>query len=408
MILASALGHELNLILGICGLIVLFGLLLKRFNQPYIIAYIITGVILGPSGFGMVSDVHVAELVGEFGLVILMFFIGMEISLRDFINKWRIALFGTGLQVVFSILIILLIGSIYGWEFKRVLLIGFIISLSSSAVVIKLVQDGGLSQSKIGQHVISILLTQDVLIVPMIVIMSFFGEGINIQQIGLQILGGVLTAGFLIFLLKKKTIHLPFDKYLRHDHELQVFASMIVCFGLAFITSSFELSAGLGAFVAGLFVHASPSTRWLHDSLHSFRVVLISVFFLSIGFLIDMDFLVRNWIIVSILVLAAYVSNHGINAFALKMLGNRWRESLFGGSLLAQVGEFSFVLASLGYHANIITNFSYQLTIIVISITIFISPFWVLFTKTALGINESALPQEYSGTNYEQEHGKEI
>ena len=382
LIIASVLGHELNILLGVSGLILLLGLVLKKVGQPYIIAYIMTGVILGPSGFSLVTNYETAEVIGELGLVILMFFIGMEISIRDFISKWRIALYGTGMQVLFSVLIILILGMYLEWSYKRILLLGFIISLSSSAVVIKLIEDNQLNQLQIGQNVISILLTQDIMIVPMIIIMSFFsGGGVQLAEVVLQLFGGLLIVVFLVYLLKKKTVALPFSEQLKSDHELQVFASLIVCFGLALLTSLFHLSAGLGAFVAGLFVHASPSTKWLHDSLHSFRVILISVFFLSVGMLIDLDFLTQNWGIISLLVIGVYISNHGINAISLKFLGNSWKESIYGGSLLAQVGEFSFVLASLGYHSDIISTFSYQLTIIVISITIFISPFWALLTK---------------------------
>lgn len=382
MILLNAMGTELNILLAVCGMILILGLVLKKLNQPYIIAYILTGVILGPSGFKLVTNYETAEALGEFGLIILMFFIGMEISLTDFIKRWKIALFGTGLQVLFSVLLVFAAGYYFDWSFKRMLLLGFIISLSSSAVVIKLIEDGQLNKTKIGQNVISILLTQDILIVPMIIIMSFLGSGsIEIHQIGLQLIGGILIVAFLAFLLKKGTISLPFSQQLKDDHELQVFASMIVCFGFALFTSVFELSAGLGAFVAGLFVHASPATKWLHTSLHSFRVILVSVFFLSVGLLIDLNFLTTNWVIISVLVLGVYVSNHGINTLSLRFLGNTWSESIYGGSFLAQIGEFSFVLASLGYHSEIISAFSYQLTIIVISVTIFISPFWVLIAK---------------------------
>ena len=392
MILVSVLGNQLNTLLAVSGVILLLGLLLKKVNQPYIIGYILTGVILGPSGFGLVTEYETAEIIGEFGLIILMFFIGMEISLKDFISKWRIALFGTGLQIAISILLVFAIGFYMDWSFKRVLLLGFIISLSSSAVVIKLIEDNQLGKTRIGQNVISILLTQDILIVPMIIIMTFFsGEQVEISQIGLQFVGGILIVTFLVFLLKKQTIDLPFSASLKNDHELQVFASLIICFGLALFTSFFELSAGLGAFVAGLFVHASPSTKWLHESLHSFRVILISVFFLSIGMLIKLDFLTTNWMIISILVIGVYLSNHGINAVSLRLLGNTWKESIYGGSFLAQIGEFSFVLASLGYHSDIISPFSYQLTVIVISITIFISPFWASVSRKLLGINTGEL-----------------
>jgi len=394
MILLSAFGDQLNILLAICGAILLIGLLLKRLNQPYIIAYILTGVILGPSGFKLITDYETAEVLGEFGIVILMFFIGMEISLSDFIKKWKIALFGTGAQVVFSVLLVFVVGFFFDWPTPRIILLGFIISLSSSAVVIKLIEDSNIGATRIGQNVISILLTQDILIVPMIILMSFLGgQQVEYHEIGLQLVGGILIAVFLIYILKKGTVALPFSKQLSEDHELQVFASLIICFGFALLTSFFKLSAGLGAFIAGIFVHSSPSTKWLHDSLHSFRVILISVFFLSVGMLIDLDFILENSLIIGLIVAGVYISNHGINVLLLRLLGNSWKESIYGGSLLAQVGEFSFVLASLGYHAQIISEFSYQLTIIVVSITIFISPLWVAFTKMLARVNTSKLTQ---------------
>lgn len=376
-LLSNALGTELNIILAISGFILVFGLLLRRIKQPYIIAYILTGVILGPYGLKVVTEVDTVEVIGELGLIILMFFIGMEISLKDFLGKWRLALLGTGIQILFSVLILMLIGLYMDWTFKRMLLLGFIISLSSSAVVIRLIEDNKIGKTKIGQNVVSILLTQDIMIVPMIILMSFVGSGtVDLGHVILQLIGGVLIIASLIYLLKKQTIKIPFADSLKQDHELQVFGGLIICFGMALLTSVFQLSAGLGAFIAGLFVHSTTSTKWLHSSLHSFRVILISVFFLSIGMLIDIDFLVANGGIIALLVVVVYLSNHGINAMALRMLGNSWRESFYGGSLLAQIGEFSFALASLGYHSEIISSYSYQMTVIVISITIFISPFW--------------------------------
>lgn len=386
MILLNALASEVNLLLIICLLIVFLGLILRRFNQPYIIAYILSGVILGPHGLKVVTDIDIAQNLGEIGLIILMFFIGMEISLPDFLKRWKVAFFGTGMQVIFSVLLMYILGVFLGWPINRVILLGFIISISSSAVVIKLVQDQGNPESKTSKNVISILLTQDMLIVPMMIVLTILGgDSLDLHQVTLQIIGGLLIVATMIYLIKKNKIKFPFEKILSQDHELQIFAALIACFGIALISSLFELSASLGALVSGILINASDSNKWLHDSLHSFRVILISIFFISVGMLIDLSFLQEHWLAVSLLVLAVYVSNHGINAISLRLLGNNWRESVLGGSFLAQVGEFSFVLATIGLQQNIISNYTYQITIIVIAITIFISPFWVLITKRVVG-----------------------
>ncbi len=388
LILSSLVEKELNILLGISALILILGYFLKRLKQPYIIAYILTGIILGPSGLKLVTELETAEVLGELGLIILMFFIGMEISLKDFVKKWRIALFGTGMQVLFSVLLMFSLGAFLNWSLARIVLLGFVISISSSAVVIRLVEDNKISKTNIGQNVISILLTQDILIVPMIIFMSFLsGKEISPQEIFIQASGGVLIIIGLLYLLKKKTIHLPFSKLFQEDHELQVFMGLLVCFGMALCTSLFGLSAGLGAFIAGLFMNAVPSNQWLHDSLHSFRVVLISVFFLSIGMLIDLSFLKDNLAVVGLIVFGIFLSNQLINSTSLRLLKCSWKESLFGGALLAQIGEFSFVLISIGYQNEIIQFYSYQITIIVISITIFLGPLWATVMRKALKLN---------------------
>ncbi|MEP0986605.1 cation:proton antiporter [Ekhidna sp.] len=386
MVIISALASEINLLLIISLVVVFLGLILKRFNQPYIIAYILSSVILGPHGLSIVTDINVAQNLGDVGLIILMFFIGMEISLPDFLRRWKVAFFGTGMQVIFSLILMYILGSILGWSINRMVLLGFIISISSSAVVIKLIQDQANQNSKTSQNVISILLTQDILIVPMIILLTLLGgDELDINQVILQVIGGVLIIITMVILIKKQKIKFPFEKILKDDHELQIFAALIACFGIALVTSLFELSASLGALVSGILINASDSNKWLHDSLHSFRVVLISIFFISVGMLIDLVFLQEHLFTISILVLTVYLSNHGINAVSLKLLGNTWRESLIGGSFLAQIGEFSFVLATLGLEQNIITIYGYQITIIIIAITIFISPFWVVITQKILG-----------------------
>ena len=358
------------------------GLLLKRFKQPYIIAYILAGVAFGSHGLGLLTDQESIALTGELGLILLLFFIGMEISLPDFVKQWRSALFGTGLQLAGSVGLTLLIGHFLGWGLNRIVLLGFVISLSSSAVVVRLLEERKQMTSGVGQNVLSVLLTQDMLAVPMLITIGLLsGEVIDYTQLSLQVVGGLLIIGLLIFLLVRKTVRLPFSDTLRHDHELQVFAGLLLCFGLAYLTSLFELSAALGAFVAGILVHSARGTDWLHHSLHPFRIVLVAIFFLSVGLLIDLHFLLENWVAVVLLTGLVYLTNHGINAITLRFLGNSWKSSLYGGSLLAQIGELSFVLCTAGYRGGMLSEFGYQMTILIIAVTIFFSPLYIALTE---------------------------
>ncbi len=380
--LVSTLNPELiNFLLA--GLIVIpLGLLLKYFNQPTIVAYIITGVLIGKQGFGIITNEEYIHILGEFGLILLLFFIGMEINLPTLVKNWKVPTLGTLIQIIASVLFVAPIGAYLGWSPTRIIVLGFVLSLSSSAVIIKLLQDKNENTTILGQNVISILLMQDVLVVPMIIITGFLsGEGFDIKDLIIQLIGGVLIVGMIIFIYRKKTFKLPFSKAFKKDHEIQVIAALIICFGFSTITSLFGLSAALGAFVGGLLIHASKSTDWFHDSLHSFRVIFLAIFFVSIGLLIDLDFLMENLYSILGLLVTVYLGNHLINAVILKFFRRNWKDSLYGGALLAQIGELSFLIASTAYYGGIIQDYGYKTSILIISLTLLISPIYISTTR---------------------------
>lgn len=370
-------------ILGL--VIVLLGSILQYFKQPYVIAYILAGVLLGEHCFALITDEGLITSMGEFGLILLLFFIGMEINLPDLLKNWKIATYGTIYQIIGCVLLTSLIGFVFDWPINRIIVIGFVISLSSSAVIIKLLQDTNESQSSIGQHVISILLMQDILIVPMIIITNYLGgNSPDFQAVLLQIIGGIIIIGGMIWVMRNKDFSLPFSNRFEDDHEMQVFVAFFMCFGFALVTALFGLSAALGAFVGGMIVRAARSTEWFHDSLHSFRVVFVAIFFVSIGMLIDLGFLLGHWQMIGTVLLAVYIGNQVINTLVFRYFGSSKAESLYGGALLAQIGELSFLLISTAFTAHIISDYAYQLTIIVISLTLLLSPFWIAFVKRFL------------------------
>ena len=381
MIFLASLDPNLTL-LFLIGIVVFFlCLILKFLRQPYVVAYILAGVMLGEDGFQLLTDKEVIHSMGEFGLILLLFFIGMEISLPDLLKNWKIPAIGTLVQIGISVLMVFITGTLLGWPLNRIIVLGFIVSLSSSAVVIKILQDNQEAQTLIGKNVISILLMQDILIVPMMIATGYLGgQQPSTTELFLQLTGGLMIIALLLWIIKKKTIKLPYNDVIEKDHELQVFVALMVCFGFAWITASFYLSAALGAFIGGILMHAANSTHWLHDSLHAFRVVLIAIFFMSIGMLIDIDFLIANKSTITILVLTVLLTNHFINAGILRYFGNTWQNSIYGGALLAQIGELSFILAALAIKDAIISEFAYQIAVLVIALTLLISPFWIGMT----------------------------
>ncbi len=128
-------------LVGVIAVILALGLLFQLFRQPQLVAYIIAGIVIGPSGIGLVNDVQIIEHLGALGVTLLLFFIGMEVSPQQLARGWRVAVFGTLLQILISVVTVWLVGSALGWEISRIVLLGFVISLSSTAVVLKLLKD---------------------------------------------------------------------------------------------------------------------------------------------------------------------------------------------------------------------------------------------------------------------------
>jgi CPA2 family monovalent cation:H+ antiporter-2 len=374
--------------------ILIIGLLLRRMRLPHVVGYLITGIVLGPHGLGLITDEVVLSRLGAIGVVLLLFFIGMEVSPKRLIASWKVAVIGTLFQILISTGCVWLLGQWLDWPVARSILVGFVISLSSTAVVLKILQDWGELDSDVGQDVLGVLLVQDLAIIPMLIVIGFLGGEVpTMGTIVLEVIGGVVMLGLFALLIMKDTIHLPLGNWLKDDHEMEVFAAFIICFGLALFTGVMGLSTALGAFAAGMLVATARETQWVHHSLEPFRVVFVTVFFVSIGMLVDPRFLVENWTQIALLVLAVYLTNTLVNAVILRLLGDGWCTSLYAGALLSQIGEFSFVLAAVGLQAGIITQYGYQVVIEVIAFSLLLSPFWIMLIKKLLSSGtHSCLP----------------
>ena len=203
----------------ICG-ILFIGLVLKRLRQPHVVGYLIAGIIAGPHVLGLVSDEALLSRVGAIGVVMLLFFIGMEVSAKRLLASWRVAVIGTLFQVIFSIALVWLMGAWLDWPLPRIILLGFVISLSSTAVVLKILQDWKELDTETGQDVLGVLLVQDLAIIPMMIIISLFGAEHTADTFTVvkQIIGGFVMLGFFAWLVSRENIHLPIPGWLRGDH----------------------------------------------------------------------------------------------------------------------------------------------------------------------------------------------
>ena len=369
------------------AVVLMIGLVLQLLKQPQVLGYLLAGIAIGPFGIGLFTDAEIAARLGSYGVVLLLFFVGMEVAPKQLATGWRIAVIGTLVQVALSVAIVVPIGLWLNWPIGRTVLLGFVISLSSTAVIIKLLTDTGEIKGKIGQDVLAILLMQDLVVIPMLIVIGLMGgTAPSFEAIAIQVIVAIVLLLVLALAIANKIPQLPYSKLIRQNHELQVFAALLICMGFSLLTGLAQLSTALGAFVAGILVTATRETEWVHNALEPFRVIFIALFFVSIGLLVDLNFIRGHAAQLIALVSIVLVSNTLLNGVILRVLGYHWRQSLYAGAILAQIGEFAFVLAAVGLNGNLISDTGYQYVIATITLSLLLSPFWIQAARKTLGI----------------------
>ncbi|MFP6740406.1 MAG: cation:proton antiporter [Alphaproteobacteria bacterium] len=371
--------NEITFIALVVGIALMCGLALARLKQPAIVGYILAGVVLGPSGLGLVEDRAQISLLAELGVLMLLFLIGMELSLRAFKTVWRIALLGTGLQIGGALAAMLLFSLVLDWPLELAMLLGFVVALSSTAVAIKMLDDIGELRSEVGRRAVAILIAQDLAVVPMMLVLNgMASEG----GFGLfDLLPMAVAVGFLVlfvrYLSRRERIHLPFSRWIVHDHDLTPLAALAWCFAAAAISGLLGLSAAYGAFLAGLLIGSSTERQTIIAATRPIQSVLLMVFFLSIGLLLDLGYIWDNLVSVLVLLVIVTLGKTAMNVGALRLLGEPWPRAFLTGVVLGQVGEFSFILAALGLGSGLIGSDSHRLVVTIIALSLVISPLWL-------------------------------
>jgi len=369
------------------------GAAMQRMKQPPVMGYILAGAILGPTGVGLVENREFISLLAELGVLMLLFLIGMELSLRAVREVWRVALITTAVQILVGVLAMSALGALLDWPLPRTLLLGFVVALSSTAVAIKMLQEIGELRTRTGQITIGILVAQDLAVVPMMLVIGAFRGG---GEFGLEALLKIaLSIGFLaaliVYLLRRQRLRLPFAKAVGNNPDLIPLAGLGFCFGAAALSGLLGLSAAYGAFLAGLVIGNSTSRRVMIHHTAPIQAILLMVFFLSIGLLIDFIYIWDNLVTVLLIVTFVAVLKTGLNIFVIRLLGQPWPRAILAGALLAQLGEFSFVLAALGLEAGAIDGEAHRLIVAVTVLSLLGSPFWLetarrLHRVTLLGV----------------------
>lgn len=359
------------------------GLVLTRLRQPAVVGYILAGVVLGPTGFGLVANTEPVRVLAELGVIMLLFLVGLELSLRAFKSVIRVAMLTALLQIGFSLGITLGAGWLLEWPIERSILFGFVIALSSTAVAIKMLEDIGELRTHTGRITVGILIAQDLAIVPMLLLIDALGRGVALDYtVFLKLVLAVLFLGCLIwFLSRRQRLVLPLHAYLHRRSDITPLAALAFCFTAATISGLLGLSTAYGAFLAGLVIGSSTDRKATMHATHPIQSVLLVVFFLSIGLLIDLDYILDNIGTVLGLVLVVILVKTVVNIGVLKILGEPWERAFPAGVIMGQLGEFSFVLAAAGLAVQTIDADGYRLAIAVIALSLIASPLWLITAR---------------------------
>jgi len=355
---------------------------MERLRQPAIVGYILAGVVLGPAGFGAVDVRDGIEVLAEMGVLMLLFIIGMELSLRAFMQIWKIAVSTTLFQITASTAVTLGLARFSGVSWELAVLMGFVVAMSSTAVAIKILADIGELRTKVGQITIGVLIAQDIAVVPMMLtIGALGGEGFRWSQIPVMIGSVAFLIGLILYASRGREIHLPFAEKIAENKELAPLAGLAFCFGWAAIAGLIGLSAAYGAFIAGLILGSSQARHAMLDAVLPIQSVLMMVFFLSIGLLIDPVFMVHNFGMVMMLFLMVTVFKTVMNVGFLHLVGQPWSSAFLAGVSMAQIGEFSFLLSVVGISSGVLDEEGRRLIVSVTVLSLALSPLWVITAR---------------------------
>ena len=359
----------------------LAAVLLSKLKQQPMIGYVIAGVVIGPAGFRIIEDQSQISFVAEMGVILLLFVLGMELPLTSFKDTYKTALPVALLLVLLSFASVFTIGFMIDISMAEKIVYAFIISLSSTAVAVKLLEDVDMLTKGTGQVAISVLIAQDLLFVPMIMTVNTLGsdKGVNLLFIPKILAAIAILIGLIVFLLRKQKVHLLFEQTVEKHNDLIPVAALSWCFVGAGLSEYAGLSPAYGAFLAGLVIGNSFSKDKVLHRIEPMQSVLLMIFFLSIGMLLDFGVIVSNAPLIFSLLLATMLFKTVVSILLLKAFlpSDRWRCSFVTGLTISQIGEFSFIIAAAALANGVFDNESYKIIIAVIALSLALSPVWL-------------------------------
>ncbi|HJR99805.1 MAG TPA: cation:proton antiporter [Flavobacterium sp.] len=387
---------DLGLILMTAGIAVL---LFKIIKQPLVLGYLIAGFLAGNhfDFFPSIKDVHSVEVWAEIGVIFLLFSLGLEFSFKKLMKVGGTASITAITQIIAMVLIGYLVGKWMGWKEMDCIFLGVILSISSTTIILKTFDELGVKAQQFAGIVIGSLIVQDIVAILMMVLLSTVA--VSQQFSGSELLLSVLKLGFFLIAwfvggiffiptLLKKTKHLLTD-------EMMLILSLALCLMMVILASNVGFSPALGAFIMGSIIAETTQAEHIEHLIKPVKDLFGAVFFVSVGMLINPETLYEYAVPVIILTLITIFGQSISSTVGALISGQPLKQSVQTGMSLSQIGEFSFIIATLGMSMNVTSNFLYPVVVAVSAVTTFTTPFMVKMAVPFSGYLEKKLPRKW-------------
>jgi CPA2 family monovalent cation:H+ antiporter-2 len=373
----------------------------KQLRQPVVLGYILAGLAIGPHTppFSLISSAPTIETLAELGVIFLMFSLGLEFNLGKLKKVGATAFLGAFMEITLMIAVGYQLGRFFGWSQMDSIFLGAILSVSSTTIIIKALDELGKIKERFASLIFGILIVEDIMSIAMIALLSGLASTgtLGAGEVGVTLLE---LSAFLAALLVGGLLVVP--RLLAYVAKLACDEVMLVtvigiCFGVAFLTAKMGYSVALGAFVIGAIIAEARSIHRIERMIRPVRDLFSAIFFVSIGLLIDPKLILEHWVPVSIISLAVIVGKVVSCGLGALLAGNDSRTSLRVGMGLSQIGEFSFIMASVGVSLKATSEFLYPITVAVSAVTTLTTPYLIRSSDSVVGWFDRTAPAALVG-----------
>lgn len=391
----------------------LTSLLFKVLKQPVVLGYIVAGILVGPHVLGgtWISNEESVETWGQIGVLFLLFSLGLEFSFKKLIEVGSTALIGAGVIVLGMMTTGFFVGQAFGWSAMNSIFLGGMLCMSSTTIVFKAIEDGGLRSHKFAKVCFGILIVEDLFAVVLMVLLSsiavknsFEGKEMLIQ-IGKLV--GYLLVWFILGILIVPSFLKRFRKHL-NDETLTIF-SIGMCLGMVLLAVNAGFSSALGAFVMGSVLAETIEAEKIERLVQPVKNIFGSIFFVSVGMMIDPTMLLQYWLPIAIITIVVIVGQIIFASLGTLLSGQSLRVSLQTGFALVQIGEFAFIIADLGQNLGVTDKSLYPIVVAVSVITTFLTPYVMNLAYPTLNFFNAHMSDrmKYLLDSYAQPHPKD-